>query len=383
MTVVEQEVENVNSRTVQLVKILTEVGPDIPEISRRLGQFKESVRYRYKEKILNRGMAVQAAVGHEKLGLKRMMVIAEVANEYKNYANSIFAAMNDLCYVVGFNKTLVGGEHVIHISAPAEHTAQVRQFFAELKEMGFFSSLDMLEFDWFRNTPMKPEAYDFDTGRWDFDWQKQGEEDFKSAVFAPSSLTKFDYVDLQITKELQKDANKSLKEISDKLQLNYKKLAWHFATHVQARKMIPTFTVNWMGTRYDYSLEKVLHRRHRYFAVDFFVRDVSELELMKLRGEINKLPFLWGEAGGKNYFADFAFPVDYVVEGLQFLGNISQPVKDRMRLYPIDQTESARFTISYKLYDQAAKKWTFNVEDLSQKFGNLMMQIKEAAARQA
>ena len=31
-------------RTAQLVQLLSEIGPDIPEISRRLGQFKESVR---------------------------------------------------------------------------------------------------------------------------------------------------------------------------------------------------------------------------------------------------------------------------------------------------------------------------------------------------
>jgi hypothetical protein len=383
MVVVQQDIESVNSRTVQLVKLLTEIGPDIPEISRRLGQFKESVRYRYKEKILNRGMAVQAAVDHEKLGLKRIMVIAEVSEVYRNYAQSIFAAMHELSYVVGFNRTLVGGEHVIHISAPAEYVPAVRQFLMELRNKGFFSKLEILDFDWFRNSPMKPEAYDFDTGRWDFDWQKNEAEDFKSAAYVPSGETKFDFVDLQIIKELQMDANKSLKEISDKLQVNYKKLAWHCTSHVLARKMIPNFTVNWMGTRYDYSLEKVLHRRHRYFAVDFFVRDVSELELMKLRGAVNKLPFLWGEAGGRNYFADFAFPVDNVVEGLQFLGSIAQTVKDRMSLYPVDQTESARFTISYTLYEQAAKKWGFNVVDLSQKFDNLMLQIKEAAAREA
>jgi len=38
--------KDVNTRTAQLVQLLTEIGPDIPEIARRLGQFKESVRYR-------------------------------------------------------------------------------------------------------------------------------------------------------------------------------------------------------------------------------------------------------------------------------------------------------------------------------------------------
>ncbi|MDE1854142.1 MAG: hypothetical protein KGI38_10435, partial [Thaumarchaeota archaeon] len=182
MTAVEQELENVNSRTVQLVKLLTEVGPDIPEISRRLGQFKESVRYRYKEKILNRGIAVQASVDHEKLGLQRMMVIAEVAEPYKNYAQAIFAAMHEISYAVGFTKTLVGGEHVINLSAPVEHVVEVREFFQALKDKGMFSRLELLDFNWFRVMPMKAEFYDFDTGRWDFDWQKAGLEDYGSAM---------------------------------------------------------------------------------------------------------------------------------------------------------------------------------------------------------
>jgi uncharacterized protein YukE len=97
---------------------------------------------------------------------------------------------------------------------------------------------------------------------------------------------------------------------------------------------------------------------------------------MTLRHSIDKLPFLWGEAGGSNYFAEFAVPVDNVVEGLQYLGNITRNVKDRMSIYPIDQTESARFTIPYKMYDSTAKKWTLNTQELNQKFDSLMMQIK-------
>src|SRR5271157_3028183 len=108
MSVAETANENVNSRTVQLVKLLSEMGPDIPEISRRLGQFKESVRYRYKEKILNRGMVVQAVVDHERLGLKRVIAVVEFSSEFNTYAPTILAAMSDLCYVTSFAKTLPG-----------------------------------------------------------------------------------------------------------------------------------------------------------------------------------------------------------------------------------------------------------------------------------
>ena len=58
-----------SENTVALVKLVTEIGPDIAEISRRLGQYKESVRYRYKEKIVKRGFQVKADLDYGALGL--------------------------------------------------------------------------------------------------------------------------------------------------------------------------------------------------------------------------------------------------------------------------------------------------------------------------
>lgn len=377
MTLVQQEPEDsVNSRTVQLVRLLTELGPDVPEIARRLGQFKESVRYRYKEKILSKGFAVQASVDHERLGLRRMLLLLDFEHPYRNYAQAILTAMSEVCYVVGFTRTLMSGEYIVNLSVPTELVKDVRDFLSALKEREMFSKMEILEFDMFRIAPMKPEFYDFDTGRWTFEWQSEGAQDFKAAAYLPSSRGKFDYVDLLIIKELQMDANKPLKEISEKLKVNYKKLAWHHALHVRSQKLLSGYTVNWMGTRYDYNMEKALHRKHRYFAVDLMVRNTDEIETMTLRHQLNRLPFLWGEAAGPNYYADFAIPVDYVVEGLQYLGDATSKMKDRTGIFPIDQTEAARFTIPYSLYDPLRKKWVFDKEDLIGKFEKLIVQIK-------
>jgi len=382
LTLVENEAESsVNARTVALVKLLTEVGPEIPEIARKLGQFKESVRYRYKEKILSKGYAVQGAVDHERLGFERIMVIADFAETYRSFAPAIITAMSEVCYVVGFSKSLIGGEYIVNVSVPAEQAGEVRAFFRALEQKGMFSKLELLDFDWYRNVPMKPEYYDFDTGRWDFQWQNPSSQDYEGAAYVPSKKGKFDYVDLLIIKELQMDANKSLKEMAEKLNVNYKKLAWHHAAHVLGQKLLHGYTVNWIGTRYDYTLEKVLHRKHRYFVLDLFVRNVNEYESMNLRHQMNVLPFLWSEAGGGNYHAELALPVDNVVEGLQYIGNATSAVKDRLSIYPGDQTEAASFTILYQLYDQAAKTWNFNRDDLLQRFDKLMVEIKSGPTR--
>ena len=374
-----QAKKDVNTRTAQLVQLLTQIGPDIPEISRRLGQFKESVRYRYKEKILNKGLAVQAAVDHEKLGLKRFIFVVDFAPQYKQYAQAILLAMNQLAYVTSFAKTLPDGFFVVNASVPKEYAESFSQFITQLSLKGLFSVVKMLPFDWFRNQPMRAEFHDFDTGRWDFDWSSTATVDHTRAAYEPSRPTRFDYTDLLLIKELQVDANQSLMEISQKLKINYKKLSWHYTSHVRKNHLIRSYRVNWMGTRYDYKIEKALHRKHRYLAVDLLVAGVGEYERMELMAKANRVPFLWSEACGENYFAEFAFPVDSLTEAFQYLENIMTPVRDRAMYYVMDITNALSFSICYQLYDQDQKKWAFNAPEIASRFDNLIMKIKEGS----
>ena len=52
----------------QLAKLMMKMGPDIDRIARISGQYKETIRYRYKEKILGKGFALQARLNFEGLG---------------------------------------------------------------------------------------------------------------------------------------------------------------------------------------------------------------------------------------------------------------------------------------------------------------------------
>jgi hypothetical protein len=363
-----------SSRTSQLVNLLYELGPDIPEISRRLGQYKESVRYRYKEKILAKGFAVNASVDNERLGLKRMILVLDFSKEFEPFAESILSVMNELCYLVSYAKTFLGGFYIVNESVPTEYVEDVRQFFLQMKEEGMFTKVETLEFDWARQVPMKADCYDFNTGRWDFDLS--AESDFRSATYSPSTPARFDYVDLLILKELQINADRSLKEISERLDLNYKKLVWHYTTHVVGRRLIRGYSVNWMGTRYDYKLERALHRKHSYFAMGLFAKNLSTEEVMSLRQKIDRLPFLWFEASGKDYFAEFSFPVDHMVEGIEYLSDAIVDLEGRVQVYPINQTKAAAFTIPYSLFDLRQKRWVFDGPGLADRFQQLLVRIK-------
>ncbi|HUI86662.1 MAG TPA: hypothetical protein VLY21_05880 [Nitrososphaerales archaeon] len=367
----------VNERTASLVQLLAKIGPDIPEIGRRLGEFKESVRYRYKAKILDKGIAVQAIPDQEKLGLRRIIMIAEFAETYAKYAQSLMAAMNDLCYIVGFAKTLPGGSYIVDAAVPKELVDGYIEFLGKLKEKGLFSDLQVMMFDWYRNPPMRAEQYDFDTGRWDYDWSEAGAPDFEAAAYMPSGRQKFDRTDLLIMRELHIEANQSLTSIAEKLGINYKKLAWHYNNHVLPRGLIKTYRLNWMGTRYDYATEKAHQRSHRYFLVELLVRNVHGAELMALRAKINALPFLWSEAVGESYDAQIAFPIDFMNEGLQFLATVLEPFRTRAEYFVIDQTNALAFTISDRLYDESTARWQLDEAALLQNFDEVLLRIRE------
>ena len=368
---------DINVKTSQLVNLITEIGPDIPEISRRLGQFKESVRYRYKEKILNHGFAVQASIDYEKIGLKHFEMVVDFSKDFREYAQSILSAMSDICYIAGFEKLFPKGDYFIRADVPAEFVDQFKSFLDALRRKGLFESVEIHVFDWFRRIPMRAQFYDFDAGIWDFDWGSEGRVDPKQAAYVPSVKTKFDHFDLLILKELYIDATRSLVDISKKLKANYKVLAWHYTTHVLGRGMIKNYTIRWPGTKYDFKADKALHRQHRYFWVDLLARDLSSVERMGVMAGAGSLPFMWAEAAGRDYFAQFAFPVDFYTEAMQRLSEILKPVRDRAALYSFDQTNALAFVISHGLFDREAKKWTFNQPSLESRFDELLLKIRE------
>ena len=144
--------------------------------------------------------------------------------------------------------------------------------------------------------------------------------------------------------------------------------------------IIKGYKLNWMGTRYDYKLEKALNRKHRYLFIVLLVRDVQQVEALNLAQKMNSLPFLYAEASGSNYFAELPFAVDSITEALHYIAEAIEPVKERATFYIIDQTDSLAFTIAPKLFSQEERQWKFDTNELLARFENLLVKIREGAS---
>jgi len=359
-----------------MVKLITKYGPQINRISRELGIHKETARYWYKERLLKKGYTVQAIPNHEKLGLRRVVAIVEFSNEFKPYADAILMAMSELCYLTSFMKALPEDLYSIHANVPQEHVSDWIQFVQMLKQRRLFSSVLTASFEWTRVIPMRSEVYDFENGGWQYDWALKPSMDFGLPDFAPSIKGKFDQLDLGLIKQLQINPDASLIEVGDQLHVNYKTLTWHYRTHVIGNGLLKGYLVNWAGTRYDPKLEKVLHRRHKYMWLELLVNGVTETERMELIAKVNQLPFVWFEAGGRDYYAQVAFPIETMTEALTFIKDLTRPVRMKASWHFMDQANALRFSIVPNLYDEEERKWKFDQSELLSRFDRLVLEIK-------
>jgi hypothetical protein len=367
--------QDTNSKIAQLVKLITKEGPQITQIARELGVHKETARYWYKEKLLKRGYTLTAVPNYERLGLRRVVALAEFSESFRPYADSILTAMSELCYLSSFAKTITEDLYSIQSNVPQEYSGDWIQFMHALKQRGLFSSIQAVPFEWIRVVPMRSEMYDFENDSWQYDWSSKPKMDSGSSDFVPSARGKFDSTDLGLIEQLQIDPNASLLDISEKLQVNYKTLNWHHRNHVWGNGLLKGYLVNWAGTRYDPNVEKALHRRHRYMWIEILVSGITETERMELMAKVNRLPFVWLEAGGRNYFAQIAFPMETMTEGLGFIKEAISPVREKTTWHFMDQTNALRFSMMPKLYDQETKKWVFNQPELLSKFDRLVLEI--------
>jgi DNA-binding Lrp family transcriptional regulator len=357
-----------------MVKLITEIGPRIPEIARRLQRHKETVRYWYKE-LMKSGFLVQASVNHESLGLRRVVLVVDFADEFKQYSDAILAAMHELCYIHSYAKTLPEATYIINASVPKELTNQWVELMRTLKERGLFTKVDSYTFDWNRNIPMRAEHYDFDHSRWDFDWTNRLSHD-GTEILEPQGEQDFDGLDLGIIEHLEVDATSSLTEIQESLKVNYKTLNWHYRNHIAKRHLIRGYRINWAGNYYDTQSERPMHKQHKYAWIELLVRDVTEKEKLDLMSKTSELPFAWLESRGRNYHVQFAFPIEMMTEAMQFVEEMIAPVRTRTKWFLLDQTNALRFTINPRLYDEQTKGWKFPQPELIERFDKLIVHVK-------
>ena len=186
-----------------------------------------------------------------------------------------------------------------------------------------------------------------------------------------------------IIRELQEDGTRTLVEVNEGLRekyqfdMKYKRLEYHHVNHILRKELISGYRLNWIGTKYDHKRDKPEERQHQYVMNAIYVKGVSEAERLRLIGTFNQLPFLWCEAGGEDYYAVLAWPLEIVNEGMSFLTTkLFGSFPTRTTYHTIDQTKSVNFSINPDLWSEIDGKWNFDSRDLLARFSNLVQKIR-------
>jgi DNA-binding Lrp family transcriptional regulator len=375
------ERNNLHKDLVRMTNHLTEFGPNVNEMARHVGQFKETVRYRYHKYVIEKEFAIQANLNYSRLGFTRLVLLVKLAPQFAPYASAIFIAMSDLCYLKGFQRLVFDGSYILQVAVPASLAGECEELYLTLQQMGLFAELEVNRFEEMRNAPMKPEYYDFTTGSWSYDWPKLDVVGPNLVPSVKSEVEPYDRIDLLILKELDADARRSMATVAKNVAVGYKTIHRHYAEHVLGRGLIRGYRILWPGSRYDFKREKAMTKKHRYIESAIILKGATEAERAELMSLLNNTPFLWSEASNPGYYAEVYVPPSYYSEFIDYLGAFSRRARAQLSVLMVDQSNALSFTIAYKLFDRETGKWQLNSGDTLARFKSLIMNVRSGGAK--
>jgi len=360
-----------HEKMAEMVRLITVKGPKIDEISRRIGVYNETVRYWYNN-LLERGMVIQGSCNYERLGMRRIVAIVELGDLIQDYADTFFSAMGELCYVVGFAKVKGHPFHIMNVSMPQECLGEWTDFMVELKRLGIFKSVETMMLDWFRNVPMKAEHFDFESGKWNSEWNlKKG--DSATPEPKPDGKEMYDNTDLRIIEQLQINASSSLTEMCHKVGAkNYKTFSWHYREHVLGRNLIKGYRMNWTGMKFGSESNPGEERRSGYAWMDVLGTNLSADERSVVRNTLTETPFVWMEGSGtRSHYSRMALPIEQADAIRGSLEKALKCITNRMRWFYLDQAHALSFSLPNHLYDEGERNWSFKKDETVQRFETL------------
>ena len=285
-------------------------------------------------------------------------------------------SMSRLCYLSYYFRTFPTGYYSVMLTVPVQLEHHYRKVLEEMVGTGIFSIINISDLDWIRTTPMKARYFDFSKGRWDFDWSAVTNERNKIPS-GSSDPVRYDYEDLRILRKLQADATQSLGRISRELKMPYQQAYTHFG-HIAERRQIALYRIVWPATGPKSQEElKAWQRHHAHMALQLQVRDCTKSESQALLNKMERLPFNLSNGGGDDtFFSEFAVPLEYYSETLQYLSEALQSSRERTEFYIADQTAARQFPIPTHLYDKETGTWSSRTGEVQGEFRKLVLTVK-------
>jgi len=343
-------------------RIITAIGMagprNVAQISRMTGAHQETIRYKIKKRFGRLGFKFHAMVDFDKLGLGLHWGTLGFSNSYSGMASQMLRALNQVGYLTYYAKLVPQGNYVALFALPQGTSGQYNDFLSGLVDKGILSSFALEEVLVSRHKVMDPQFFNFKSGRWEIEWSKVAEQ---VPIPLPSDRKQrqadFDYYDLLVIKELQKDSLQHLTGIAKKLKVHQKTLEYHYRTHVQKWKLIPSYRIRWAQDITKRPIHSTVMTRMRF-------NNLSRLEFTKVQAAVSKVPFLWQEdlLQDGTYVAMMYVPLTDLTSVSSYVATAAPGLASRVEVSFVNYADATSFTVPYNMYQDGV--WKFNARQM-------------------
>ncbi|MFB0551596.1 MAG: hypothetical protein ACETVV_03460 [Nitrososphaeria archaeon] len=351
-------VEQPENTLAAIVEAIKKVGPrNCSEIARLTGIPTETVRYKIKNQLAEKGVVISAVLNSNEIGIPVHLLDLNFSKDFRSAAPSLLEILSKIGYVTYYTRVLPQGTFLAKLQIPPNGREEYDKFLRSLVNIEILNSYGVQPLAWERYLSLKPGYYNFDNKSWVVNWSNvSASKAFLQQVDTPvKEQPKIDRPDVFILKELQIDCTKSITDIARKLQMNPKSLRYHYAQHVEGRRLIQGYSVRWTG-------HSSLTERRWIMGVFVRVRDPTAEELWTAQAAFNKLPFTWFDAvaeDGSLYLAEIVLPSTCYLDTMNFLHNECIAFGEKIEYQLADYDCSSSFTIPYEMFDET-QGWAFD-----------------------
>jgi len=343
----------------RIIKAIGAAGPrNVAKISRMTGAHQETIRYKIKKRFGRLGFRFHAEVDYAKIGLSLHWAAMDFSKEYYAMAPQILRAMNQVGYLTYFAKIIPQGNYVALFALPENAADQHKEFLSGLVRKGILNTFTLDEVLVNRHKVMDPRFFNFRSGRWEIEWDKiAGQAPIPLPQGKKPHAEDFDYYDLLVIKELQKDSLQHLTGIAKKLKVHQKTLEYHYRTHVQKWKLVPSYATRW-------TQDTTRRLTHSVAGTILTFHDLSRLEFTEVQAAVSKIPFLWSEdlLKGGEYIAYLYAPVTDLTNVTSYINRAAPNLGSKIDMGFVKPSEAASFTIPYNMYQ--GDRWKFDLHQM-------------------
>ncbi|MDG6949781.1 MAG: Lrp/AsnC family transcriptional regulator [Nitrososphaerota archaeon] len=343
----------------RIIAAIGKAGPrNVAQISRMTGAHQETIRYKIKKRFGRLGFRFHAEVDFPKLGLNLHWATLSFSEAYHSLAPQILAALNRVGYLTYYGKIIPQGYYVALFALPEGTTGTYREFLSGLVTERILSSFTLEESVASRHKPMDPKYFNFRLGKWEIGWNRVAEQAPLPLAPEPKpQLEDFDHYDLLIIKELQKDSLQHLTTIARRLNVHQKTLEYHYRTHVQKWKLVPSYRIQWVQD----ASKRLAHATATTWLA---FRNLSESDLADVQAAISKIPFLWSEdvLEGGAYIVTMYTPLTDLLAVSAYVNSALPRLASKVEIGFVSPADSYLFNVPHNMYQDG--EWKLNTQQI-------------------